>query len=414
MRDEACYLRPPGWAVALAPYLLRPRLRSFTPAVSSVPRTMWYFTEGRSGTAPPRTSTTECSWRLWPMPGMYAVTSIWFVRRTRAILRRAEFGFLGVIVRTCRHTPRFCGAPGIGTWRWRRLFQFLRMAGALILPILARRPWRTSWLIVGTKTEPRLLMMVNRWRGGEHRRRCMPGSLGPAARRRSLSIGRSECQTCATGESPSGRPLRNCARPPVRGAKLRSMDTPEVRYVKTPDGAHLAYQVFGDGAFDLVFVPGFASNVEHMWRIEPFARGLRRLGSFARVVVFDRRGTGLSDRLESSAPPTLEAQMDDIRAVMDAAAVERAALFGFEIGANLCAVYAAAQPSRVFACVLHGSVARGERSPDYPWGWTSDRWDAYLDEIDQFWGTQEMSDRYAHEGYPSHAADGTFRKGIAS
>jgi len=192
------------------------------------------------------------------------------------------------------------------------------------------------------------------------------------------------------------------------------MDTPEVRYVKTPDGAHLAYQVFGDGAFDLVFVPGFASNVEHMWRIEPFARGLRRLGSFARVVVFDRRGTGLSDRLESSAPPTLEAQMDDIRAVMDAAAVERAALFGFEIGANLCAVYAAAQPSRVFACVLHGSVARGERSPDYPWGWTSDRWDAYLDEIDQFWGTQEMSDRYAREGYPSHAADGTFRKGIAS
>ena len=80
------------------------------------------------------------------------------------------------------------------------------------------------------------------------------------------------------------------------------MDVPEVRYVKTPDGAHLAYQVFGDGPFDLVFVPGFASNVEHMWRIEPFARGLRRLGSFARVVVFDRRGTGLSDRLESSAP----------------------------------------------------------------------------------------------------------------
>src|SRR5215218_9036449 len=74
------------------------------------------------------------------------------VRRTRAILRSAEFGFFGVMVRTCRHTPRFCGAPGIGTCRWRRLFQFLRIAGALILAILARRPWRTSWLIVGTKT----------------------------------------------------------------------------------------------------------------------------------------------------------------------------------------------------------------------------------------------------------------------
>ena len=86
------------------------------------------------------------------MPGIYAVTSIRLVRRTRAIFRSAEFGFLGVIVLTCRQTPRFCGAPGIGTWRWRRLFQFLRIAGALIFEILARRPWRTSWLIVGTKT----------------------------------------------------------------------------------------------------------------------------------------------------------------------------------------------------------------------------------------------------------------------
>lgn len=192
------------------------------------------------------------------------------------------------------------------------------------------------------------------------------------------------------------------------------MDVPEVRYVKTPDGAHLAYQVFGDGPFDLVFVPGFASNVEHMWRIEPFARGLRRLGSFARVVVFDRRGTGLSDRLESSAPPTYEAQLDDIRAVMDAAGVERAALFGFEIGANLCAVFAAAQPARVFACVLHGSGARGVRSADYPWNWASDTWDAYLDDIDRGWGTQRFSDDLARNSYPSHASDGAFRQAIAS
>src|SRR6478735_6809399 len=86
------------------------------------------------------------------MPGMYAVTSIWLVRRTRAILRRAEFGFFGVMVRTCRQTPRFWGAPGIETWRCRRLFQFLRMAGALTFEILRLRPCRTSWLIVGTKT----------------------------------------------------------------------------------------------------------------------------------------------------------------------------------------------------------------------------------------------------------------------
>jgi pimeloyl-ACP methyl ester carboxylesterase len=192
------------------------------------------------------------------------------------------------------------------------------------------------------------------------------------------------------------------------------VDVPEVRYVKTPDGAHLAYQVFGDGPFDLVFVPGFASNVEHMWNVEPFGRGLRRLGSFARVIVFDRRGTGLSDRLQSSAPPTLEAQMDDIRAVMDAAGVERAALFGFELGANLCAVFAAAQPSRVFACVLHGSEARGLKTPDFPWGWSSEQWDEYLANVDRLWGTQAMADYLAQDAYPSHAADAAFRKELAS
>lgn len=192
------------------------------------------------------------------------------------------------------------------------------------------------------------------------------------------------------------------------------MNSPEIHYVKTADGAHIAYQVFGAGSFDLVVVPGFASNVEHMWRVEPFASGLRRLGSFARVVVFDRRGTGLSDRIQPASPPTLEAQMDDVRAVMDAAGVERAALFGFEIGANLCAVFAAAQPSRVFACVLHGGAARGLRSPDYPWAWGAERWDAYLDDIDRLWGTQELTDSLAREYYPSHADDSAFRGALAS
>jgi pimeloyl-ACP methyl ester carboxylesterase len=192
------------------------------------------------------------------------------------------------------------------------------------------------------------------------------------------------------------------------------MDTPEVLYVKTPDGAHLAYQVFGGGPFDLVFVPGFASNVEQMWRVEPFARGLRRLGSFARVVVFDRRGTGLSDRIQEAARPTLEAQMDDVRAVMDAADVERAALFGFELGASLCAVFAAAHPSRVFACVLHGSAARGLRSPDYPWQWGSEEWGEYLDDVDRLWGTQEMADWAANHAYPSLASDASFRRQLAT
>jgi len=192
------------------------------------------------------------------------------------------------------------------------------------------------------------------------------------------------------------------------------VEAPETRYVKTPDGAHIAYQVFGDGPFDLVYVPGFASNVEYMWRVEPFARGLRRLGSFARVVVFDRRGTGLSDRIDETNLPTLEARMDDIRAVMDAAAVERAALFGSEDGALLCAVFAAAHPSRVFACVLHGTGARGLRAPDYPWEWSAQQWDEYLGAIDRHWGTQDMADRLAASSYPSHAADAGFRRELAS
>jgi pimeloyl-ACP methyl ester carboxylesterase len=192
------------------------------------------------------------------------------------------------------------------------------------------------------------------------------------------------------------------------------VEAPETRYVKTPDGAHIAYQVFGDGPFDLVYVPGFASNVEYMWRVEPFARGLRRLGSFARVIVFDRRGTGLSDRIDETNLPTLEARMDDIRAVMDAAAVERAALFGSEDGALLCAVFAAAHPSRVFACVLHGTGARGLRAPDYPWEWSAQQWDEYLGDIDRQWGTQDIADRLAARCYPSHAADAGFRRELAS
>jgi pimeloyl-ACP methyl ester carboxylesterase len=192
------------------------------------------------------------------------------------------------------------------------------------------------------------------------------------------------------------------------------VEPPETRYVKTPDGAHIAFQVFGSGPFELVYVPGFASNVEYMWHVEPFARGLRRLGSFARVVVFDRRGTGLSDRIDETNLPTLEARMDDIRSVMDAAEVARAALFGSEDGAHLCAMFAAAYPSRVFACVLHGTGARGLRAPDYPWAWSWEQWDEWLDAVDRQWGTQAMADRLAADAYPSHAADVSFRRELAS
>src|SRR5919204_4328957 len=150
---------------AFAPYFDRPCLRSRTPAASSVPRTMWYFTDGRSFTRPPRTSTTECSCRLCPIPGMYAVTSMLFVSRTRAILRSAEFGFFGVIVRTTTHTPRFCGAPRrSGVYLLCSEFQVTRNAGVFTFFDTFDRGLRTSWAMVGI----RLLFLCERARRHAH------------------------------------------------------------------------------------------------------------------------------------------------------------------------------------------------------------------------------------------------------
>lgn len=117
------------------PYFDRPFFLPSTPSVSSVPRTMWYLTPGKSFTRPPRTKTTECSWRLCPMPGIYAVTSIPVVSRTRATFRKAELGFLGVEVYTRVHTPLFWGAP--------------LSAGVLVFFFMRFLPFLTSWLIVG-------------------------------------------------------------------------------------------------------------------------------------------------------------------------------------------------------------------------------------------------------------------------
>lgn len=189
---------------------------------------------------------------------------------------------------------------------------------------------------------------------------------------------------------------------------------PDVRYVKTPDGAHIAYQEFGSGPFDIVFVPGFVWNVERQWWLEPVARGLRRIAGFARVVVFDRRGTGLSDRIDEASPPTLEARMDDIRAVMDEVGIERAALIGDEDGATLCAMFAASYPARVLAAVLHASAARGSWAPDHDWGWTTDEWDEYLRHVETIWGTQAGADYFVEKAWPSQARDPTLRREFAS
>lgn len=132
---------------------------------------------------------------------------------------------------------------------------------------------------------------------------------------------------------------------------------PETKYTKSGD-VNIAYQVFGDGPIDLVFVPGFVSHLEWAWEEPGLARFYRRLASFTRVITFDKRGTGVSDRVADTALPTLEQRMDDVRAVMDAVGSQRAALIGFSEGGPMCALFAATYPQRTSALILYGSFAR--------------------------------------------------------
>jgi pimeloyl-ACP methyl ester carboxylesterase len=140
---------------------------------------------------------------------------------------------------------------------------------------------------------------------------------------------------------------------------------PETRYARSGD-VHIAYQVFGEGELDLVLIRGFAHHVEMQWESAAWRRVLDTFGSFARVIAFDRRGNGLSDPV--TEPPTLEQRMDDVRAVMDAAGSERAALFGSSEGAPMSILFAAAHPERTQALVLWGGMAPSTPAPDYPLG----------------------------------------------
>ena len=128
---------------------------------------------------------------------------------------------------------------------------------------------------------------------------------------------------------------------------------------------HIAYQVFGDGDLDLVLVPGYVTHVELIWEHEPAARFMESLAAFARVISFDRRGSGLSDPV--AEVPTLEQRMDDVRAVMDDARSEQAALVGLSEGAPLSILFAASHPERTRALVCSGGMARSTYADDYPW-----------------------------------------------
>ena len=163
------------------------------------------------------------------------------------------------------------------------------------------------------------------------------------------------------------------------------IDIPAVEYARSGD-VDIAYQVVGDGPRALVFVMGWVSNIEYFWREPTFARFLRRLASFSRLILFDKRGTGLSDRVPNDELPTLEQRMDDVRAVMDAAGVEHAALLGISEGGPMCILFAATYPQRTDALVMIGAYARRLWAHDYACGATPEEYGRFLDSIREGWG----------------------------
>jgi pimeloyl-ACP methyl ester carboxylesterase len=178
----------------------------------------------------------------------------------------------------------------------------------------------------------------------------------------------------------------------------------EVAYAQSGD-VNIAYEVTGSGPIDVVFVSGWISHLELAWDDPDFARFLRRLGSFSRLIRFDKRGTGLSDRV--AGMPTLEQRMDDVRAVMDAVGSERAVLFGISDGGAMSFLFAATYPDRALKLVTYGSLAKNTRTPDYPWA----QFPADPEEREQFfaavmgrWGSADASKAIA----PSRADDEEF------
>jgi len=184
------------------------------------------------------------------------------------------------------------------------------------------------------------------------------------------------------------------------------MTAPETRYAKSGE-VSIAYQVVGTRSPDLVLVPGWVSHLEYAWEEPSYSRFLRRLASFSRLILLDRRGTGLSDRVVDL--PSLEQRMDDVRAVMDAAGSERAVVFGISEGGPMCMMFAATYPERTAALVLYGTFARALRAEDYPFGFPADALGVFLDRVEQEWG-KGFSARYFA---PSLQDDEEFRRSWA-
>lgn len=177
-----------------------------------------------------------------------------------------------------------------------------------------------------------------------------------------------------------------------------------IRYAQSGD-VNIAWQTIGEGPIDIVFVMGWVSHLDWFWKDPSFANFLRGLAQFSRVILFDKRGTGLSDRVPLDRLPDLETRMDDVRAVMEAAGSERAVLCGISEGGPLCALFAATHPSKTMGLVMLGSYSRRLWAEDYPWGPTAEQRDAFLKIISRDWGGPVGIEERA----PSMANDPAFR-----
>jgi class 3 adenylate cyclase/esterase/lipase len=189
------------------------------------------------------------------------------------------------------------------------------------------------------------------------------------------------------------------------------MEAPETRYARSGK-VSIAYQVLGEGPPDLVFVPGVISNVEYAWTQPALADWFKELASFSRLIWFDKRGTGVSDRVADV--PTLEARMDDVRAVMEAVGSNEAVVMGVSEGGPLSILFSATYPERVSGLILWGSEVKGVRTDDYPWVRTFDEAIRAVEQAAERWGRMDYCDEVLQRAAPSLAADEDFRRWWAS
>ena len=193
------------------------------------------------------------------------------------------------------------------------------------------------------------------------------------------------------------------------------MGRPETRYAAAPDGVRLAYQVVGDGDLDLVFVMGWMTNVDAMWEEPRLAAFLDRLASSARVIVIEKRGMGLSDRVPLDPAPSLATRVEDLLAVADAAGSREAIVMGTSESGPLVTLYAASHPDRTAGLILDGARARyGEVASDYPFGYPDDEFEAYTADTRERWATPALAAEWAAWIAPSRADDAPFAEWLAS